>query len=52
MKNLTIQLNKIDRSPHDFFYNILLTIILAFAVIWLIYTSVPYSTYKLYLLNK
>ena len=49
MKNQTIPLQKKNRIPNSFIYNIILTIILAFAVIWLIYITVPYSTYRLYL---
>ena len=32
-------------------YNIILTLIIAFAVIWIIYSSIPYSHYNVYLIE-
>lgn len=38
-----------DNSIFDSFYNIILTFILAFAIIWIIYILIPYEHYCLYL---
>ncbi len=44
-------LNKQERVPHQNIYNILLTLILAFAILWIIYISVSYTPYRLYLVK-
>jgi len=53
MKN---QLNLINynnkRIPTDFVYNIILTLIIAFAVVWIVYVSTPYSHYSVYLIEN
>lgn len=49
---MKIQLGqKNQRIPHGNIYNLILTLILAFAIIWIIYISVPYSHYNLYLIE-
>ena len=40
-----------QRIPNEYIYNIFITLILAFAILWLIYIIVPNSHYKLYLIN-
>ncbi len=42
---------KNDRIQHRSIYIIELTIILAFAIVWLIYVSVPYFHCNLYLIE-
>ena len=42
---------KNNRIPHQSIYNIILTLILAFAIVWIIYVSVPYVHYSLYLIE-
>ena len=49
---MKIQLNhQNQRVPNESVYTIVLTLILAFAIVWLIYSSVPYSHYSLYLVE-
>lgn len=43
---------KNQRIPNNSIYNIILTLILAFAIIWIIYSCVPYTHYTLYLEQK
>lgn len=46
------QLNqKMKRNPNNYLYETILTLILAFSILWIIYISVPYLPYKLYLYN-
>jgi type IV secretory pathway component VirB8 len=53
---MKIQLNPINlnnqRIPTIIVYNIILTIIIAFAVVWTIYTLIPYSHYNVYLIEN
>lgn len=53
---MKIQLNPINpnnqRIPTDSVYNIILTLIIAFAVIWIIYTSTSYAHYSVYLIEN
>lgn len=50
---MNIQLNQQNkRVPNESVYIIFLTLILAFGIIWLIYSSVPYSHYSLYLIES
>ena len=44
-------IKKIERNPHNFIYEIILTLILAFSILWIIYISVPYIPYRLYLIE-
>jgi hypothetical protein len=39
------------KIQYENFYNVVFTLIIAFAIIWLIYISVPYSHYSLYLIE-
>jgi hypothetical protein len=49
---MNIQLNHLNqRIPNESIYTTFLTLVLAFAIIWLIYASVPYSHYSLYLIE-
>ena len=49
---MNIQLNRQNhRVPNESVYTIFLTLILALGIIWLIYSSVPYSHYSLYLVE-
>lgn len=43
------QILKNNRVPNDSIYDIVLTLILSFAIIWIIYVSIPYIHYSLYL---
>ena len=43
-------MKKTNRIPHESIYNLILTIVIAFAILWIIYVSVPYSHYCLYLI--
>lgn len=43
----TILKNK--RIPNNSIYDIILTLILAFAIVWILYVSVPYVHYCFYL---
>ena len=45
------QILKNKRIPNQSIYNIILTLILAFTIIWIIYVSVPYVHYSLYLIE-
>ena len=45
------QILKNERIPNDQIYNVVLTLILTFAILWIIYISTPYSHYNLYLLE-
>ncbi len=53
---MKIQLNQINsnnqRTPTDYVYNVILTLIISFAVVWIIYTSTPYSHYSVYLVEN
>ena len=40
-----------QRIPTDSVYNIILTLIIAFAIIWIIYSLIPYSHYNVYLIE-
>ena len=42
-------INKQERIPNQSIYDIMITLILAFAILWIIYVSVPYYSYRLYL---
>lgn len=46
------QIIKNKRIPNQSIYDIMLTLILAFAIIWIIYVSVPYVHYSLYLIEQ
>jgi len=41
---------KNKRIGHELVYNCIITIIMAFAILWIIYVSIPYSHYNLYFL--
>ena len=41
--------NKLERIPHKSIYDFILTLILALAILWIIYISIPYCSYRLYL---
>lgn len=45
------QILKNNRIPHNSIYNLILTLILAFAIVWIVYVSVPYMHYSLYLIE-
>lgn len=50
MKNQQVLTNNYThRIPTDSVYNVFLTLILAFGVIWIIYSITSYSHYNLYL---
>ena len=50
---MKIQLNqKNQRISNESIYTIFLTLVLAFAIIWIIYVSVPYNHYNLYLIKN
>jgi uncharacterized membrane protein len=40
-----------QRIPTDSVYNIILTLILAFGIVWVIYSLTSYSHYSLYLIE-
>ena len=40
---------KTQREPNNSIYNLMLTLILAFAIVWVIYICVGYSNYNVYL---
>lgn len=42
---------KANRIPHESFYDTVLTLVLAFSIIWFVYVSVPYFHYNLYLIE-
>lgn len=42
---------KNQRIPTDSVYNIILTLILAFGIVWIVYAITPYSHYSLYLIE-
>ena len=44
--------NSTQRVPNDTVYNIILTLILAFGIIWIIYSITPYAHYSLYLIEQ
>lgn len=44
--------HKSERIPNESVYNLIITLILAFAIVWLIYVGVPYYHYSLYLTQK
>ena len=43
--------NSTQRIPTDSVYNIVLTLILAFGIVWIIYSLTNYSHYSLYLIE-
>lgn len=43
---------KNTRIPNQYIYDIILTLILSFSIVWIIYVSVPYNHYNLYLLES
>jgi len=45
-------INNSTRIPHENIYTSILTIIIAFAILWILYISVPYSPYRLYLIEE
>ena len=45
------QILKNNRIPNESIYNLVLTLILAFTIVWIIYVSVPYVHYNLYLIE-
>ena len=58
---MKIQLNPINldqinlnnkRIPTNYVYNIILTLIIAFAILWIIYVSTPYLHYSVYLVEN
>ena len=53
---MKIQLNSTnnvaERIPNYYIYNIIFTLIIAFAIVWIIYSSVPYSHYSVYLIES
>lgn len=48
---MKIILNNKKRDSYESIYNIILTLVLAFSIIWIIYVSTPYSHYSLYLIE-
>ncbi len=53
MKIQSAQINLNNRRiPNDSVYDIILTLIIAFAILWIIYTSTPYSHYSVYLVEN
>lgn len=50
MKNY--QINKPLRITHDNIYTIFLTLVIAFAILWILYIGIPYNSYRLYLTNN
>ena len=50
MKNF--QINKPLRIAHEDIYTTFLTLIIAFAILWILYITTPYNSYRLYLTNK
>jgi hypothetical protein len=53
---MEIQSNQINlnnqRIPTNSVYDIIITIIIASAILWIIYTSTPYSHYSFYLIEN
>lgn len=53
---MKIQSNLINldnkRIPTNSVYDIILTLIIAFAILWIIYSSTPYSHYSVYLVEN
>lgn len=53
---MKIQLNPINlnnkRIPMQTVYDLILTLIIAFAVVWIIYVSTPYLHYNVYLISN
>lgn len=50
---MKIQLNQMNkRIPTDSIYNVILTLIIAFAIVWIIYVSTPYSHSNIYLIEQ
>jgi uncharacterized membrane protein len=50
---MNIQLNQTNkRIPTSSVYDVILTLIIAFAIIWIIYVSTPYSHYSVYLVEN
>lgn len=43
---------KNQRIPNNSVYNLILTLILAFGIVWLIYSLTPYTHYSLYLIES
>lgn len=52
---MKIQSNLINlnnkRVPTNSVYDLILTLIIAFAILWIIYSATPYSHYSVYLLE-
>jgi hypothetical protein len=46
------QILKNKRIPNQSIYILILTLILAFAIVWIIYVSVPYVHYSMYLIES
>jgi hypothetical protein len=42
---------KKQRVPHNDIYDVFLTLILAMAILWLIYVLTPYTHYNLYIVE-
>lgn len=50
---MKIQLNQTNKhTPIKSIYNVILTLILAFSIVWIIYILTPYSHYSVYLLEQ
>jgi hypothetical protein len=43
--------NKTGRIPHESLYNTMITLVIAFAILWIIWISIPYTHYSLYLIE-
>ena len=53
MKNQSNLINLDNkRIPTSSIYDIILTLIIAFAILWIIYSSTPYSHYSVYLIEN
>jgi hypothetical protein len=49
---MIIKLNQNNqRIPNNSIYDIILTLIIGFAIIWIIYITIPYYHYSLYLIE-
>ena len=51
IQSAQINLNN-QRIPTSSVYDIILTLIIAFAILWIIYSSTPYSHYSVYLVEN
>lgn len=47
MKNY--QIIKPSRLAHENIYTTFLTLVIAFAILWILYITTPYNSYRLYL---